>query len=523
MIRLTHISKEQGRQSVLSNASFALNKGDKAALVGPNGVGKTTLLKIIAGFEEPDSGEVELADRTSIGYVTQDTNAIGDMSVAEYIRRQTGAEMPKHKIESVLSGLGFNTVELEGSTSLLSGGQKMKLGLAAILLKNDDLLLLDEPTNNLDLPSMIWLEDFIIKSSATAIIVSHDRVFLDRITNKVIEIDWLTRKTTVCGGKYGDYIEMSLKRIEKARQDYLSQQEEIDRLTERAKKLKFKADAGSRWSGTDNDKMLRGFKRDRAGGSSRRAKVIEKRIDRMDKLERPVEKERLEIRLKVPKNPGSLHIALKETRVGYHGGFSTNPISVSIAYGNRVGILGLNGSGKSTLLKTITGELSPLDGTVEVGSGIRFGNMTQEHEALNKGETPLLFLARKAGLDMQNSYALSAKIGFTRRQAERPIKELSPGGRARLVLASFSAIGVNALVLDEPTNHLDFEALNALEEILSKYSGTVIIVSHDRYFIEKAQLDSIYQIEDGTLRKITDFKEYVASAELRAKRLIRLL
>jgi len=316
---------------------------------------------------------------------------------------------------------------------------------------------------------------------------------------------------------------MSLKRAKRALEMYRLQQEEIERLTEEARRRKTEADKGSRWQGTDNDKFLRGFKRERAGRSGRQAKAIEKRVEQMEKLERPVLKEPLEIPLEAPKNSGTLHISAEDIIAGYVGKFSLGPISFDVYYGNRIGIMGLNGSGKSTLLKTITGVIAPLSGKVDIGSGVKIGNMMQEHEILPRNKTPLDFLHTHGGLSLQDSYHKLAMFGFDENQSKRAISELSPGGRARLILAYFSATSVNTLVLDEPTNHLDLEAIGALEETLSSYTGTVILVSHDRYFLEKARLGTVYQISEGQFSKIASYKEYTDSMQKRAQGLIKAL
>lgn len=558
MLSVKNISKTYGSSVILSDVSFALGKGDKAALVGSNGVGKTTLLRLIAGLEEPESGEIERQQGIEIGYLAQDTSVMGDETIIDYLKNVSGiAELDRkldllanqlndpekaheygetqerydhmdgysftHRAQVILTGFGFSHSDISRSVSELSSGQKIKVALTGILLKGVDLLLLDEPTNNLDLPSLIWLEDYLRLSSATAIIISHDRRFLDRVAKKIMEIDRNTRKVSLTGGTYSDYIEMSLKRVARALQLYQEQQEEIARLSEEARQKKADADRGSRWQGTDNDKFVRGFKRDRAGKSGKRAKAIEKRVEQMDKLERPIEHDPLEIPLEAPENPGTLHITVSEVEAGYPSGFHIGPVNFEVAYGNRVGIMGLNGSGKSTLLKTITGTLAPLKGAVEIGSGVNLGNMMQEHEILPRELNPVEFLQQKGGLSMQDSYATLARFGFEDSQFRRYIRDLSPGGRARLILAFFSATNVNTLVLDEPTNHLDLEAVKALEEAIASYSGTIILVSHDRYFLEKANLDTVYQISEDQFSRIANYEEYILSVEKRAQNLLSSL
>ncbi len=558
MLKIKEIYKSYGSLNVLSGVSFSLEQGQKAALVGLNGVGKTTLLLIIAGLEKPDTGKIEISKNTRVGYLPQDTSLVGEETIAAHLRKTAGIDafekemdelLPNidnptiakkyyeaqeqyqhldgysfsHRAEVLLSGFGLNNISTDRKLSELSSGQKNKVALTGILLRGVDLLLLDEPTNNLDLPALIWLEDFLQKSETACIIISHDRRFLDKVAGKVFELDWRDRTLTITGGAYSDYLEMKIKKLKRAKEEYRIQQEEIKRLGEQAREKRVDASRGARWIGTDNDKFLRGFKRDQAGKSGRTAKTIEKRIDQMEKKEKPVERDSFEIPLEAEKNSGTLSIRLNNVVAGYPNGFKIGPISLEIRYGNRIGIMGLNGSGKSTLLKIITGQLIPLSGMVEIGSGIKIGNMMQEHETLSKEQSLLTFLREKTELSEQHSYAKLAKFGFDERQVKQLIRTLSPGGRARLLLAYFSALSVNILILDEPTNHLDIEAMEALEEALKNYNGTVLLVSHDRYFLEKANPDFTYVLSDGILTGISDYREYVASAEERARKLIKLL
>lgn len=558
MIKVQKIQKSYGSLMVLSDVSFSLGRGQKVALVGHNGTGKTTLLKILAGLENQDSGNVGIAKDTCVGYLPQDTSLSGYESVVNYLKRVSGIEVLEKEIESLsvdlsdpqkakhydeirskyehldgysfahkakvmLSGFGLDNVGLDCPVSNLSSGQKNKVALVGILLKGVDLLLLDEPTNNMDIPAVVWLEDFLQKSEAVCIVVSHDRRFLDKVAKKIFEIDWHTHALAVTGGTYSDYLKMMARRVAGQKKEYRLQQEEIGRLNEQAREKRTNATNGSHWTPNDNDKFLKGFKRDRAGKSSKAAKSIEKRIEQMDKVEKPVERKPFEIALRAEVDFGTLNVRLIDVVAGYSGSFSIGPLSFEARYGDRIGVMGLNGTGKSTLLKTITGQMAPISGKIEIGSGIRVGNMMQEHETLPREHTLLEFLVEKTHLSHQDLFAKLSKFGFNERQVKLPIGALSPGGRARLLLALFSAQSVNMLVLDEPTNHLDIEALDALEETLKTYQGTIILVSHDRYFLEKASLDVTYVLSEGTLTKIPDYKAYVELAEKKARKLVKLL
>lgn len=278
------------------------------------------------------------------------------------------------------------------------------------------------------------------------------------------------------------------------------------------------------YSGRDNDKFLRGFKRDRAAKSGKVAKSLEKRIEHMDQVEKPIERDVFRIRLQPMKPNGSHDLVLQNIVAGYEANrFRIGPISLTIPYGARVIILGLNGSGKSTLLKTIATQLEPLDGKVSVGTALVIGNLMQEHDNLPRKESLKCFLMRRGGLSLQDAYALNAQYGFRAEEIDKEIASLSPGGRARLLLALFSALSVNVLLLDEPTNHLDLEALDALEEAVTHYEGTIVLVSHDRYFLRKFHATDTYVLSDGQLVRQPSFETYAASAAQEARRLITRL
>ena len=539
-IKADKIHKAYGTIIVLEDISFSLEKGQKVGLIGYNGTGKTTLLKILAGLVEPDAGEVIVRRGAIIGYMPQDTSLVSDETIRNYLRRVSGiaileerlekslealAEYERrdgyafeHRINVTLNGFGLSNVSSDRPINSLSSGQKSKVFMVGILLSDPDILLLDEPTNNLDLPALIWLEDFLVHSEAACIIVSHDRFFLDRVVQKIFEIDWRTRTLNITSGRYSDYLVR--KKKERARQltEHEAQQEDIERLTEQAREKKAKAIQGSRFMGSDNDKFRRGFKRDQASKSGKAAKAIEKRIEQMEIIKKPIERDLFRIHIRPLKPEGSKDIFLKKIIAGYtDNDFRIGPISVTISYGNRVVVLGLNGSGKSTLLKIISGELKPLAGEVIVGNALVVGNLMQEHDNLPRGENIKDFLTRRSSLTVQEAYALATKFGFKAEEINKEIAVLSPGGRARLLFALFSALSVNVLLLNEPTNHLDLEALEALEEAVAHYEGTIVLVSHDRYFLKKFRASDTYLLSDGKLVRQQSFEAYLANVNQKAK------
>ena len=264
MLAVKKISKSYGTKVVFSDVSFSLEKGQRAALVGSNGVGKSTLLKILAKLREADGGKVEINQDSSVGYMPQDMGANGSGTILQYLTQTTNLteDELKHRAEVMMSGFSLDKVGLDRPLADLSSGQKSKIALIGILLTGIDLLLLDEPTNSLDLPALIWLEDFLLKSDVACVIVSHDRRFLDRVTDRVFELDQQTHSLKVSNGSYSEYLERKAKDRSRQKEQYRLQQEEIGRLTEQAREKKASALRGSSWQGSDSDKYLRGFKRD---------------------------------------------------------------------------------------------------------------------------------------------------------------------------------------------------------------------------------------------------------------------
>ncbi len=553
MLTVRDIHKSYGFTTTLAGVTFSLARGEKVAIVGPNGGGKSTLLKIIAGIEEPDRGSVTLAHSIEIGYLPQQVEVSSDESIVAYLRRSVGltdieremhelemssgiesaryAEIRErfqklhgyafeHRAEVLLDGFGLKSVPLETPVNTLSGGQKAKVALTGILLKGVDLLLLDEPTNNLDLPALEWLEYFIKHTSVACIIVSHDRRFLDATISKIGEIDWFTRSLHVFSGTYTAYLEHKKKQLVQQHANYERQQESIARLEEQARRKKVSALQGARYVGPDNDKMIRGFKRERAAKSSRVAKTIEKRIEQMDKIERPPERDQFVIPLGPIKGAARNRIDADSVCVGYPG-FSVGPFSFSIEYGARVAIVGNNGSGKTTVLKVLTGMMEPLAGTIKRGSAVILGVLDQDMHSVPLSLTPIEFLTQHGGVGEEEAYHLLDRFAFEDHEGKKKIKDFSVGGRVRLLLALFSAQHANVLVLDEPTNHLDVEGLDALETVLKTYEGTIILTSHDRYFLELVQPTYVYEISDGTLTQTSLATHNPKSMRVKMERLMK--
>jgi len=527
MIQVRDVTKLYDDKKVLNRISFNAEVGNKIALVGFNGTGKTTLIEILAGLITPEKGKVSINEKKVIGFLPQDPEIYNKENVLEYLEDYVGIKDNEEfyrNVEIMFAGFGLHTDIKNKKIGDLSSGQKTKVFLSGVLLRKPDFLLLDEPTNNLDIPGLMWLEDYLKNTKAGFIVVSHDRTFLDKVANKIFEIDWIDRTLEVTNGKYSDYLVQKQK--EKARQqlNHTIQKVDLARLTKLGESMQEKAAKGAKHVTPDNDRMLQGYRRDKAGDSLKDSKVIFGRIKRAKIIKKPVSRKGFLIEILPEETENSRDISIKKLVCGYDDGFSIGPIDLDIEFGKSVCIIGLNGEGKSTFLKTITNRVPKISGELRVGEGIKFGNLMQEHENLPKNETLISFMDKnvnqKTTEELQD-YLL--RFSFTEDQIQTKIFNTSPGARARLLLAYFAATNVNVLVLDEPTNHLDVEAELAIEKTLKSFKGTVVTVTHDRTFLEKVPFDDLYLLEEQKLKKIPNFNEYINRMEKRVKKMLRLL
>ena len=407
----------------------------------------------------------------------------------------------------------------------LSGGEKRKVALAGVLLRGVDMLLLDEPTNNLDLPALLWLERYLDRSPATCIIASHDRRFLDNVVEKVLEIDWYNRDVTMYAGGWSAYAEMKAHMIRKHKEAYRAQEEERERLlVSIGQKMDWVARTKAK-KAPDHDKMTSNFKKERATRKfTMSAKALEERQKRLHTVERPLQRDPLIIPFdeEAESDEEASSIVLKNIRFGYVDGFQAGPISLNIPFGSRVAILGNNGTGKSTLLKTIAGELPPLSGERICGEKLVFGYLMQEHENVSRATTPIELFKQRLDIFDRDIIALHlSEFQFSPTVLDDKIASFSPGERVRLILALLSALSANVLVLDEPTNHLDLEAIEALEEALATYHGTILLVTHDRRFLERIRLTESFVLDDGQLTAIENYDAYVSKTMPQIERILK--
>ncbi|MEI8104103.1 MAG: ABC-F family ATP-binding cassette domain-containing protein, partial [Candidatus Moraniibacteriota bacterium] len=567
MLIAKNIIKDAGTSRILNGVSLAMGTGQKVALVGANGVGKSTLLRILAGTDDVFRGTVQKAKHSGVGYLEQEVVALADETIGEYLLRKAGLQELETLIQKLgkklddpiaaeeyaqvseqyrkrggydwearvgilLEGLGMRGVALDRPVSQLSGGQKSKVNLIATLLRGADILLLDEPTNNLDLPALLWLEAFLLQSSATCLIASHDRAFLDRLVTKVFEIDWFTRIIKVYSGNWSTYAQTKALEERRLKSLYQQQQEEVHRLEKSGKQKMHDSQAAedNKKPWPDGDKMTRNFKREKAAKKfSAAAQALLSRADQAKVIERPEEREPLELHFDAAVNEedeNARAIDLQDGVAGYYRGeageWSLGPISFHITWSDRVAILGKNGSGKSTLFKMLTGKLPLWSGALTFGAGIVLGDFMQEHETLPREWLPMELFSKRAGLEDTTRVALllhKFHLGYD--AMRKKIGEMSPGERARLLLALYDEMKVNTLFLDEPTNHLDVEAIQELEQMLARYAGTVVLVTHDRAFLGRIDRMRSFVLEEGKLDEIGEYQTYADRLTRDAKRLLR--
>ncbi len=503
-VSLGGVVKAYGANTVLDRVDLALGARTRLGLVGRNGVGKSILLRLLAGVELPDGGRVERTPATlTVGYLPQEHDRRPEETLLGYLARRTGVDDAQaaverhtttwdaeaygaalerflalgggdleHRARTVCAELGLD-VSLEQETATLSGGEAARAGLAAILLSRFDLLLLDEPTNDLDFDGLERLERFVAGFDGGLAVVSHDRAFLDRTIERIAEIDPWTHRVSEWAGTWSDY--------------------EAARDLARARQYEAFADTEERRSEVEallaarrNQARAGGGMADRRGTKALAGKVRQARrsLERIEHVEKPYEPWQLRLSLNARQRPGD-RVAVLEAAVGVRGDFRLGPIDLELAPGERVAITGRNGSGKSTLLAILLGELPLTAGRRVVGRSTVIGSLDQRRQAYDGSTRALVRFVERTGLTALDARTLLAKFNLGADHVERACETLSPGERTRLHLAELMARGVNCLVLDEPTNHLDLEAIEELESALATYEGTAVVVSHDRRFLER--------------------------------------
>jgi ATPase subunit of ABC transporter with duplicated ATPase domains len=550
MLEVSNLSKSFGDNLILDRVSFTVNPGERVGLIGANGCGKTTLLKIILGELKPDSGSAWLSPADlRVGYLAQALEVepgqtVGQVMAAalaglvEAERRleslsaamaaAQGQELQRllgeyaqalatferlggygfqARVDAVLDGLDLRDLSQGTPVDILSGGQKTRLGLARLLLSNPDLLLLDEPTNHLDIDALEWLERFLQGFRGAVLIVSHDRTFLDRTVSAVLELDQLTHRVTCYPGTYTDYAQAKQREWDKQWAAYKDQQAFFARLegTITAKKNYARSiEAGTVDFATRKIAMR----------IAHRAVIQQRRLQRMlDSEERLDKPERTwEMKLQFVDTPPSGRDVL--TLEGVAMGFAEHELfrdaSLSLRAGERIALVGPNGSGKTTLARLILGELAPLAGRLRLGAGVRVGYYAQEQEDLDPDSTPYDLIRAVAPLDQTETRSFLHYFLFAGDDVFVPVGSLSFGERARLALARLVAQGCNFLLLDEPINHLDIPSRTRFEQAMTAFEGTVLAIVHDRYFIDRFAT-ALWAIEGGTIHSYTNLEDMRSS------------
>ncbi len=541
LLSITNISKSYGANQALNQVSLTLATGQKVGLVGANGVGKSTLLKIIVGEVEPDDGDVTIPAGVSIGYLPQVLAsagsqtvtelidaALGNLTVLEQRLRKLEATMQQpngqldallveysalteqferrggydlaHRLDVVMVGLAVAHIARNRLVSTLSGGEKSRVGLAALLLRGDDLLLLDEPTNHLDFAALEWLENFLCDFKGGLLLVSHDRQFLNQTVNTIVEIEEHSRAAKVYSGSYDFYAEVKVRQHQQWIIDYAAQQAEIIELR---KLIKTKANQNPfARARRDNDKFAYTFKTEKLQSSiARNLRNAEEKLHRIE--EDPIPKPPSELTINPEFNPTQLANKSPLTVTGIRKSFGNqlvlDGIDCAISAESRIVIIGHNGTGKSTLLKIMAGVETPDAGEVFWAASVALGHLDQEQETLQvEGTLVDAYRASRLGEWEEMKRELLSYGLFAWSDLLKPVAALSVGQKRKLQIAQLIAHKANLLLLDEPTNHISFDVLEEFERALLKFPGPVIAISHDRRFIERFA-NEVWEIRAGRL------------------------
>ncbi|NAZ77918.1 ATP-binding cassette domain-containing protein [Kineococcus sp. T13] len=530
-----------GTRTLFSGLDLVVAPGDVVGLVGANGAGKSTLLRLLAGLERPEAGTVTLSPPTAtVGYLPQEPERRAGESVAAHLGRRTGVDAAQREMDEaaaaladgapgaddryalalerwlalggadleerrgeVLADLGLS-VDVELAMTALSGGQAARVGLAALLLSRYDVLLLDEPTNDLDLDGLARLERFVGELRSPAVVVSHDREFLARTVDRVVELDLAQQLVRVVGGGYEAFLAEREVQRRHAREAYEEYADTRGGLEARARMQRGWMAKGVRNAVRkgEPDKNIRAKMREGSEKQAAKARQTDRMIERLEVVEEPRKEWRLQMSIAAAPRSGSV-VATLRGAVVRRGAFALGPVDLQVDAGDRIAVTGPNGAGKTTLLDLLLGRLVPDAGTAALGSGVEVGEVDQAR-GLFLGEQPLARAFGDAVPDQPDAEVrtLLAKFGLGAAHVGRPAASLSPGERTRAALALLQARGVNLLVLDEPTNHLDLPAIEQLEEALAGYPGTLLLVSHDRRLLEAVTTTRRLVVDAGRVREL---------------------
>lgn len=528
LLQCVQITKSFGAETILSNVKLEVKSRERIALVGRNGAGKSTLLKIIAGELSHDSGDLIIPKNVEIGYLAQHSGLHSDRSIwdemlsvfshlkhmeknlrqleekmsnpntpnyekilSEYDQLQQdfkdqGGYQYEADIRSILSGLNFSDFDYNTPIYSLSGGQKTRLSLGKLLLTKPDLLILDEPTNHLDIDTLTWLENYLAGYPGAILVVSHDRYFLDRIVDYVYELSF--NQTVKYTGNYSTYLEEKAKRLELEMKMYEKQQEEVKNL---------------------EDFVQRNIAR---ASTSNRAKSRRKQLERMDLMTKPTDDDKsAKFRFDITRQSGNDVLTIQNLAIGYDSKPLVENLDLKLTRGESVALLGPNGIGKSTLIKAISEKIKPLDGHIQYGSNVSIGYFDQEQTELTSNKTVLQELWDEYPQTIEKDIrTVLGNFLFSGEDVLKIVSDLSGGEKSRLALAKLMMKNANLLILDEPTNHLDLDSKEVLENALIDYPGTLLFVSHDRYFVNRMATRVVELSSTEITNYLGDYDYYIA-------------
>jgi ATPase subunit of ABC transporter with duplicated ATPase domains len=538
-LQATDLAAGHGARTLFSALNLIVAPGDVVGLVGANGAGKSTLLRLLAGLDEPEQGRIALAPpQATVGLLRQEPERLDGETVRDFLARRTGVADAQAAMDEAATELGEGTegaddryatalerwlalggadlddrvdavlaeVGLDsGADALmtgLSGGQAARAGLATLLASRYDVLLLDEPTNDLDLDGLARLEAFVGGLRAPAVIVSHDREFLARTVNRIVELDLAQQKVGVYQGGYQAYLDEREVARRHAREAYEQYSDTVSDLTERARTQRNWMAAGvrnARRKAPDNDKIGRNLRSETSEKQAAKVRQSERRIERLEVVEEPRKEWQLRMTIAAAPRAGAV-VATLRAAVVERGDFRLGPVDAQVDWADRIAITGANGSGKSTLLAALLGRLPLTSGSATLGAGVRVGEVDQVRGLFLGGQSLVeAFRAEVPTWSEPDVRTLLAKFGLTSVHATRPAASLSPGERTRAALALLQAREVNLLVLDEPTNHLDLPAIEQLESALDSFPGTLLLVTHDRRMLDTVRVTRRWAVADGQL------------------------
>lgn len=531
-----------GDRTLFSGLDLVVAPGDVVGLVGVNGAGKSTLLRTLAGLAKPDGGEIRLnPPSATVGHLPQEPERREGESVRAFLARRTGVSAAQADLDEATEALTAGSagaddqyaaaldrwlalggadlddraaevaadlglaVDLDQPMTSLSGGQAARAGLASLLLSRYDVFLLDEPTNDLDLDGLARLERFVSGLRAATVLVSHDREFLARTVDRVVELDLAQQQVNVYGGGYEAYLEEREVARRHAREEYEEFADTKASLEARGRMQRAWMEKGvknARRKQPDNDKNARKFRSEATEKQASKARQTDRMIERLDVVEEPRKEWELRMEIAAAPRAGAV-VATLRGAVVRRGGFSLGPVSLQIDWADKVAITGANGSGKSTLLAALLGRVPLDEGSAALGPGVVVGEVDQARR-LFLDDVPLAsaFAREVPELADADVRTLLAKFGLKAAHVLRSAATLSPGERTRAALALLQARGVNLLVLDEPTNHLDLPAIEQLEAALDKYPGTLLLVTHDRRMLDAVQVTRRLEVDGGQVREV---------------------